>query len=128
MLKSRIIPCLLIHNKGLVKTVKFKEPKYVGDPINAVKTFNEKEVDELIISDIDASVLKREPNFDLIKKFAEESPAAQIVAEATGSKTIQLFHEHIFIKDPGTDKETPWHQDMPYYCVDGNDTGSFWIH
>ena len=61
------------------------------------------------------------------KKFAEESPAAQIVAEATRSKTIQLFHEHIFIQDPGTTKETPWHQDMPYYCVDGNDTGSFWI-
>ena len=61
------------------------------------------------------------------KKFAEESPAAQIVAEATGSKSIQLFHEHIFVKNPGTAKETPWHQDMPYYCVDGNDTGSFWI-
>jgi len=61
------------------------------------------------------------------KKFAEESPAAQIVAEATRSETIQLFHEHIFVKDPGTHKETPWHQDMPYYCVDGNDTGSFWI-
>ena len=61
------------------------------------------------------------------KKFAEESPAAQIVAEATGSKSIQLFHEHIFVKDPGTSKETPWHQDMPYYCLDGNDTGSFWI-
>ena len=61
------------------------------------------------------------------KKFAEESPAAQIVAEGTDSKSIQLFHEHIFIKDPGTDKETPWHQDMPYYCIDGNDTGSFWI-
>ena len=61
------------------------------------------------------------------KKFAKESPAAQIVAEATGSKSIQLFHEHIFVKDPGTIKETPWHQDMPYYCVDGNDTGSFWI-
>ena len=61
------------------------------------------------------------------KNFAEESPAAQIVAEATGSKSIQLFHEHIFVKDPGTVKETPWHQDMPYYCVDGNDTGSFWI-
>ena len=61
------------------------------------------------------------------KSFAEESPAAQIVAEATGSKSIQLFHEHIFVKDPGTLKETPWHQDMPYYCVDGNDTGSFWI-
>ena len=61
------------------------------------------------------------------QKFAEESPAAQIVAEATGSKSIQLFHEHIFVKDPGTSKETPWHQDMPYYCVDGNDTGRFWI-
>ncbi len=67
---------------------------------------------------------QRIPEF---KKCAEESPAAQIVAEATGSKSIQLFHEHIFIKDPGTAKETPWHQDMPYYCVDGNDTGSFWI-
>ena len=61
------------------------------------------------------------------KKFAEESPAAQIVGEATRSKSIQLFHEHIFVKDPGTIKETPWHQDMPYYCVNGNDTGSFWI-
>jgi ectoine hydroxylase-related dioxygenase (phytanoyl-CoA dioxygenase family) len=61
------------------------------------------------------------------KNFAEESPAAQILSEATGSKSIQLFHEHIFVKDPGTVKETPWHQDMPYYCVDGNDTGSFWI-
>ena len=49
------------------------------------------------------------------------------MAEATGSRSIQLFHEHIFVKDPGTKKETPWHQDMPYYCVDGNDTGSFWI-
>tara|TARA_B100000427_G_scaffold56061_1_gene43716 strand:+ start:297 stop:1091 length:795 start_codon:yes stop_codon:yes gene_type:complete len=67
---------------------------------------------------------QRIPEF---KKFAENSPAAQIVAEATGSKSIQLFHEHIFIKDPGTNKETPWHQDMPYYCIDGNDTGSFWI-
>ena len=67
---------------------------------------------------------QRIPEF---KKFAEESPAAQIVGEATGSKSIQLFHEHIFVKDPGTIKETPWHQDMPYYCVDGNDTGSFWI-
>ena len=61
------------------------------------------------------------------KKCIEESPAAQIVAEATGSKTIQVFHEHIFIKDPGTFKKTPWHQDMPYYCLEGNDTGSFWI-
>ena len=55
MLRSRVIPCLLLQNKGLVKTVKFKDPKYVGDPINAVKIFNEKEVDELIFLDIDAS-------------------------------------------------------------------------
>lgn len=72
MLRSRIIPCLLVHNKGLVKTVKFKDPKYVGDPINAVKIFNEKEVDELIVLDIDASAEKRGPDFELIKNLAIE--------------------------------------------------------
>lgn len=72
MLRSRIIPCLLVHNKGLVKTVQFKNPKYVGDPINAVKIFNEKEVDELIVLDIDASKEKRGPNFSLIEKLAVE--------------------------------------------------------
>ncbi len=72
MLRSRIIPCLLVHNKGLVKTVNFKDPKYVGDPINAVKIFNEKEVDELIVLDIDATVEKREPNFQMIKNLATE--------------------------------------------------------
>lgn len=72
MLKPRITPCLLIHNKGLVKTVKFKDSKYVGDPINAVKIFNEKEVDELIVLDIDATVQNREPDFTLIKNLANE--------------------------------------------------------
>lgn len=72
MLRSRIIPCLLVHKKGLVKTVNFKDPKYVGDPINAVKIFNEKEVDELMVLDIDASVEGRDPNFDLIKNLAIE--------------------------------------------------------
>ena len=69
-------------------------------------------------------------NWERIKEFKDcmlNSPAAQIVAEATNSKSIQIFHDHLFIKDPGTNKETPWHQDMPYYCVDGDDTGSFWI-
>ncbi len=60
-------------------------------------------------------------------KFVKESPAAQIVAEATNSNSIQVFHDHIFVKDPDTNKPTPWHQDMPYYCVDGEDTGSYWI-
>lgn len=72
MLRSRIIPCLLIHNKGLVKTVKFKDPKYVGDPINAVKIFNEKEVDELIVLDIDATKENRGPNLKMIKNLADE--------------------------------------------------------
>lgn len=73
MLRPRITPCLLVHNKGLVKTVKFKDPKYVGDPINAVKIFNEKEVDELIVIDIDATVQNREPDYTLIKNLALES-------------------------------------------------------
>ena len=72
MLRSRITPCLLVHKKGLVKTVGFKDPKYVGDPINAVKIFNEKEVDELMVLDIDASVEKRGPDFELIKNLAVE--------------------------------------------------------
>jgi cyclase len=72
MLRPRIIPCLLVHNKGLVKTIHFKNRKYVGDPINAVKIFNEKEVDELIVLDIDASVHNREPDFAMIKNLAAE--------------------------------------------------------
>ncbi|WP_339606820.1 AglZ/HisF2 family acetamidino modification protein [uncultured Roseivirga sp.] len=72
MLRSRIIPCLLVHNKGLVKTTGFKDPKYVGDPINAVKIFNEKEVDELIVLDIDATIEGRGPDFNLIENLAIE--------------------------------------------------------
>jgi len=72
MLRSRITPCLLVHKKGLVKTVEFNSPKYVGDPINAVKIFNEKEVDELIVIDIDATVEGRGPDFNLIKNLAIE--------------------------------------------------------
>ena len=73
MLHPRIIPNLLIHKKGLVKTVNFKNPKYVGDPLNAVKIFNEKSVDELIITDIDATVNNTEPDFSLIEKIANQS-------------------------------------------------------
>jgi cyclase len=72
MLRPRIIPCLLVHEGGLVKTQGFKDPKYVGDPINAVKIFNEKESDELIVLDIDATVYGREPDFGLIAKLAAE--------------------------------------------------------
>lgn len=72
MLRPRIIPCLLISNRGLVKTVKFGNAKYVGDPINAVKIFNEKEADELAVFDIDASVKGLEPDFKMIGHLAEE--------------------------------------------------------
>jgi cyclase len=72
VLRPRITPCLLIHQGGLVKTQGFKDPKYVGDPINAVKIFNEKETDELIVFDIDATVQGREPDFGLIAKLAAE--------------------------------------------------------
>ena len=73
MLRSRIIPCLLLHKGGLVKTRQFKEPKYVGDPLNAVKIFNEKEVDELMFVDIDATAEAREPNMTLLRNLAVES-------------------------------------------------------
>lgn len=72
MLRSRITPCLLVHKKGLVKTTNFKESKYLGDPLNAVKIFNEKEVDELIVLDIDATFENRGPDFELIKNLAAE--------------------------------------------------------
>lgn len=72
MLRPRIIPCLLIHEGGLVKTEKFKNPKYVGDPINAVKIFNEKEADELVVLDIDATANGAEPDYKVIADLAAE--------------------------------------------------------
>lgn len=72
MVKARIIPCLLIRDGGLIKTEKFKNEKYVGDPINAVKIFNDKEVDELIFLDIDASKERRGPDLELLKDLASE--------------------------------------------------------
>jgi imidazole glycerol-phosphate synthase subunit HisF len=72
MLRPRIIPCLLIHNGGLVKTTKFAEPKYIGDPLNAVRIFNEKTVDEIMVIDIDASRQSKPPNEKLIAELAAE--------------------------------------------------------
>lgn len=72
MLRPRIIPCLLVRNKGLVKTVRFREGKYVGDPINAVRIFNEKEADELIVLDIDATAKGAGPDMKMIQFWAAE--------------------------------------------------------
>lgn len=71
-MNPRVIPCLLLNNNGLAKTIKFKNPQYLGDPINAVKIFNEKEVDELIFLDINATVLKKSPPFKVINDIASE--------------------------------------------------------
>jgi imidazole glycerol-phosphate synthase subunit HisF len=73
MLRSRITPCLLLHEGGLVKTRQFRDPKYVGDPLNAVKIFNEKEVDELFFIDIDATSVGFEPRMPLLRSLAVES-------------------------------------------------------
>lgn len=72
MPRARIIPCLLVRGGGLVKTRKFVDDKYVGDPINAVRIFNEKEVDELIVVDIDATMEGREPDYSMIEHLAAE--------------------------------------------------------
>lgn len=88
MLRPRIIPCLLVHNKGLVKTVNFKNPKYIGDPINTVRIFNEKEVDELAIFDIDASVLNKEPDLEMLKKIANQSRMP--ICYGGGVKTVEM--------------------------------------
>lgn len=72
MLQIRVIPCLLLQGAGLVKTVKFKKPTYLGDPRNIVKIFNEKEVDELMLLDITATIEKRPPDFSLISEIASE--------------------------------------------------------
>jgi len=72
MYNYRVIPVLLLSNKGLVKTRQFKNPTYIGDPINAIRIFNEKEVDELVFLDIDASKQNKKPDFKLIEKIASE--------------------------------------------------------
>lgn len=72
MINNRIIPVLLLSGEGLVKTIRFSKRIYVGDPLNAIKIFNEKEVDELVILDIEASTKKQKPNISYIKKLASE--------------------------------------------------------
>lgn len=93
MLKARIIPCLLVKNGGLVKTVEFAQPKYVGDPINAVRIFNEKEADELIVLDIDATVQGREPDYQMIKNLAAE--CRMPLCYGGGVKSVEHFKKII---------------------------------
>lgn len=91
MRRIRIIPVLLIKNGGLVKSVKFKHHKYVGDPINAVRIFNEKEVDEIVILDISATQQNLAPNIQQISEIAGE--AFMPMAYGGGIKTIEQIKE-----------------------------------
>lgn len=93
MLRPRIIPCLLVHKGGLVKTIGFGSPKYVGDPLNAVRIFNEKEVDELTVLDIDASRLGREPDYSLIANLALE--CRMPLCYGGGVKTVEQIERVI---------------------------------
>ena len=61
------------------------------------------------------------------RDFVLTSPAARIAAAFMGSETVQIFHEHVLVKEPGTTKKTPWHHDMPYYCVQGSQVISLWM-
>lgn len=102
MLRSRIAPFLLLRGNGLVKTQKFGDPKYVGDPINAVKIFNEKEVDELTLLDIDATASGRGPDLALLKDIAAESRMPLCygggVADAeTAARIIALGYEKVSV-------------------------------
>lgn len=110
MLRPRITPCLLVHDGGLVKTVGFEAPKYVGDPVNAVKIFNEKESDELIVVDIDATRRGVEPNYRLISQLAVEcrmplSYGGGIRTAAQARRIIALGVEKVSISAAAT--ETP---------------------
>ena len=91
MLRPRVVPCLLIKDSGLVKTKNFLDPKYVGDPLNAVKIYNELEVDELLVLDIDATVKGLNPNEKLISKLAAE--CRMPLCYGGGVKNVEQFEK-----------------------------------
>ena len=97
MLRPRIIPCLLIDGEDVIKTVNFKDGTYIGDPLNIVRLFNEKKSDEIIIIDISASRLKKNPNYVLIENIAEESrmPVAYGGGIKTAEQALRIFNSGI---------------------------------
>jgi cyclase len=106
MLRPRIIPCLLVHKGGLVKTQVFKNPRYVGDPINAVRIFNEKGADEMMVLDIDATVNCVGPDFGLIAKLAAEcrTPLCYgggVTSAAQAARIVDLGVEKVAVSAAG---------------------------
>lgn len=109
MLRPRITPCLLVHQGGLTKTVRFTDHKYVGDPINAVKIFNEKQADELIVLDIDATVEDRPPDFQLIGHLALECRmplcyGGGIKSAADAGRAVELGVEKVAISSAAVER------------------------
>jgi cyclase len=109
MLQSRIIPVLLIRDRGLVKTRRFGDDKYVGDPINAVKIFNEKEVDELAIFDIDVTAKEHEIDYEHLRSIAVESRmplcyGGGVTSAAQGSALIKLGFEKVSISHAAVER------------------------
>jgi len=81
-------------------------------------------------ADDDGAFIEDFRNWDRIpemERFVRESPGAEIVASLTGSRTVRLYHDHLLVKEPGTRQRTPWHQDQPYYNVDGTQNASLWF-
>lgn len=93
MFQARVIPCLLLRGNGLVKTKKYKDAVYIGDPVNSVRIFSDKEADEIVILDIDASRLGNEPNYELIAEMASE--AFMPVAYGGGIRTLEQIRRLI---------------------------------
>ena len=89
MLRTRVMPCLLLKNGGLIKTVKFKNHQYVGDPLNAVRIYNQKEVDELVVFDMSRTAEGKVIDFDLVEKIA--SQCFMPVCYGGGVKSLQDF-------------------------------------
>lgn len=85
MFRPRVIPLLLLKGKGLVKTIRFKDPTYIGDPMNAVKLFNDLEADELVFLDITATAEKRTPSIEVIQQIGEEAYMPFAVGGGIGS-------------------------------------------
>lgn len=109
MLRIRVIPCLQLIKDSLVKTVGFKKPGYIGDPINTVRIFNELEVDELCFLDIRASVENRSPNFDILHKISEEcfmplTYGGGIKDAETAQKILSIGFEKIVINTAALEK------------------------
>lgn len=107
---------------GWIETLRKGVARNLAEPSADVRIYQGKEGAGRFVGDY--CNWARIPEYE---DFIFHSDAARIGQELMGSKTVRLFHEHVLVKEPGADVPTPWHQDQPYYCVDGTDTVSLWI-